>query len=128
MVDTKRHERGPAEGSHPAIRDIDDANSSARANSSAERRRPAESFPPFNDPAFSSEPAEPPPAALGGQVNPPKDTQYARHPEFSQDAANNRLPPGEFGNSEPIDHVNKKTRHSDGEKPSAQSKPYSPSQ
>ncbi|TWG53541.1 hypothetical protein [Aminobacter sp. J44] len=43
----------------------------------------------------------------------PEDTQYAGHEDFSQDAAGNKPPEG-FGNSEPADDVDAKTRHSDG--------------
>jgi hypothetical protein len=40
--------------------------------------------------------------------------------DFSQDAATNRKPKGNFGLSEPTDDVNEKTRHSDGQNPSKQ--------
>jgi len=51
-------------------------------------------FPPFNDPAFSAEAPEPvvPPDAPPLPDLPPKDTQYEGHPDFSQDAAQNRPP------------------------------------
>jgi hypothetical protein len=49
--------------------------------------RPEPVYPEHDDPAFSARPPQPPPAALAGKVNPPRDTQYAGHPEFSQDAA-----------------------------------------
>lgn len=78
---------------------------------------PAGSFPPFDDPAFSSEPAQPPPAEPANHEKPPKDTQYAGHPEFSQDAAKNKLPPGGFGNSEPVEETEEKARHSEGVNP-----------
>lgn len=52
-----------------------------------EDRRPESVFPPHDDPASSARPAEPPPASR--KTSPPRDTQYAGHPEFSQDAAVN---------------------------------------
>ena len=78
-------------------------------------RDPAESFPPFDDPAFSSKPAQPPvqPTAPSHEV-PPKDTEYAGHADFSQDAALDARPQG-IGNSELVDDVNGKTRHGGGE-------------
>jgi hypothetical protein len=80
--------------------------------------RPGEAFPPFDDPAHSSKPATPPPTDMATHRGPPKDTQYADHPDFSQDAAENKLPSGGIGNSERVDDVNEKTRHSDGQNPS----------
>lgn len=49
-------------------------------------RRPDTVFPPYDDPAFSKKAAD---TAAGSsrRTDPPKDTQYAGHPEFSQDAA-----------------------------------------
>lgn len=75
------------------------------------------SLPPFTDPAFSSEPA-------GRAVRPdapfykepPKDTEFAGHPDFSQDAAANKPPRG-MGNSEPVDDVVGKARRSEGLNP-----------
>lgn len=62
----------------------------------------------------------------------PDHTEYetgARHPvektqpddteKFSQDAAANKLPPSRVGNSEPIDDLNEKTRHSEGQNASS---------
>ena len=46
----------------------------------------------------------------------PRDTEYAGHPEFSQDAAANKPPKG-IGNSEPSSDVDAKTKHSDGVNP-----------
>jgi hypothetical protein len=46
----------------------------------------------------------------------PRDTEYAGHPEFSQDAAGNK-PPKDIGNSEPTDDIEAKTRHSEGVNP-----------
>ena len=46
----------------------------------------------------------------------PRDTEYAGHPEFSQDAAANK-PPKAIGNSESNSDVDAKTRHSDGVNP-----------
>lgn len=37
--------------------------------------------------------------------------------DFSQDAATNKLPPDAYGNTEPVDDENEKTRHSDGQNP-----------
>lgn len=36
---------------------------------------------------------------------------------FSQEAAKNRKPADDYGNTEPLDDVNEKTRHSDGQNP-----------
>ena len=46
----------------------------------------------------------------------PRDTEYAGHLEFSQDAAANK-PPKDIGNSEPTTDIGSKTRHSDGVNP-----------
>ena len=55
--------------------------------------RSGETFPPFSDPAFSSEPAKPPVKPNAPKHEPPpKDTQYEGHPDFSQDAAKNKPP------------------------------------
>lgn len=92
-----------------------------------DEERPAGSFPPFDDPAFASgapgetliNPMRSGPIAEVEQRNEeqarmaPKDTEYAGHPEFSQDAAANKPPRG-IGNSEPLDDVDEKTRHSEG--------------
>ncbi|MBD0413982.1 hypothetical protein ICI42_04880 [Tianweitania sp. Rool2] len=43
------------------------------------------------------------------------------HPEFSQDAATNKRPNDQFGLTEPTNDVDEKTRHSDGQQPSASS-------
>jgi len=54
---------------------------------------PAGSLPPFTDPAFSSKPASPavrPDAP--DRTAPPKDTEFAGHPDFSEEAAENRRP------------------------------------
>jgi hypothetical protein len=76
--------------------------------------RAAFSFPPFDDPAFSSRRAgSPVKQSAPIRPAPPKDTQYAGHPDFSQDAANN-TPPADIGNSEEVNDVNEKTHHSDG--------------
>ncbi|WP_156465014.1 hypothetical protein [Mesorhizobium sp. Root552] len=82
-----------------------------------EDERPNESFPPFDDPAFSAKPATP--AISESTVDPltmPKDSIFAGHPDFSQDAGKNKRPPG-LGNSKPSNDVNEKTRHSDGYNP-----------
>jgi hypothetical protein len=86
-------------------------------NSKDDDNHPAESFPPFDDPAFSPKPAQSPSSATGPSPNPQptqQDPIFADHPEFSQDAAKNTPPTG-IGNSEPLDDVNEKTRHSDGQ-------------
>jgi hypothetical protein len=70
-------------------------------------------FPPFDDPAHSPGPAVTERPTAPASENPPIDTQYAGHPQFSQDAASN-TPPDGIGNSEPVDDVDEKTRHSDG--------------
>lgn len=43
----------------------------------------------------------------------PRDTEFAGHPDFSQDAAANKPPRG-TGNSEPVDDADEETRHSNG--------------
>ncbi|MBI1620668.1 hypothetical protein [Aquamicrobium zhengzhouense] len=52
----------------------------------------------------------------------PKDTQYAGHEEFSQDAAGNKPPEG-IGNSETPEEVESKTRQSEGVNPPASQQP-----
>jgi hypothetical protein len=69
-------------------------------------------FPPFDDPAHSPGPDPEPQTPTPEQ--PSIDTRYAGHPHFSQDAASNTPPEG-IGNSEPVDDVDEKTRHSDGQ-------------
>lgn len=80
-------------------------------------------LPAFNDPAFSSDvPQTPVASATSPSHTPPADTEYAGHPEFSQQAAANR-PPANTGLSEPAEDVEAKTRHSEGvnpKEPSAQ--------
>ena len=66
-----------------------------------EAPRNSDELPAFTDPANSPKDAPPPPAESLGHVHPPKDTEYAGHPEFSQDAAGNKPPKG-IGNSEPL--------------------------
>lgn len=56
MPDSKRFERDPAEGSRTVV----DEQLKDSAASPEEERRPVEEFPPFDDPAFSAKPAEPP--------------------------------------------------------------------
>lgn len=67
---------------------------------------PAGSLPSFTDPAFSSEPATP--AVLPdapSHKKPPTDTEFAGHPDFSQDAAKNRRPEGELPNTRSREEV-----------------------
>ena len=52
----------------------------------------------------------------GGRVLQPKDTPDAND-DVSQEAAENRNPPGGVGNTEPSSDHNEKTRHYDGQKP-----------
>lgn len=99
--------------------------------SGADEERPAGSFPPFDDPAFASgapgevllNPMRSGPIAEVEARNEeqarmaPKDTEYAGHPDFSQDAAGNKPPRG-IGNSEPLNDVEEETRHSEGVEPS----------
>lgn len=81
--------------------------------------RTRESFPPFDDPASSARPAGSPVTPTSPvSADPPNDTQYAGHPDFSQDAASN-TPPSGIGNEERVDDVNEKTRHSDGQNPAS---------
>lgn len=45
--------------------------------------------------------------------------------DFSQDAATNKPPPSPFGNSEPVDDLDERTRQADGHKPSGTASPRS---
>jgi hypothetical protein len=58
-----------------------------------------------------------------GTREPVKKTQPDANEEFSQDAATNKLPPLPFGNSEPVDDIDEKTRHSDGQSPPFEGSP-----
>ncbi len=114
MQEDKHSERTPSDGSRRTIeREMQPTNSDGSSP-------PAEVFPPFDDPAFSAKPAEPPPVDPTHHIEPPKDTEYAGHPDFSQDAATNKRPPEHYGNTEPMDDVNEKTRHSEGQNPPSQ--------
>lgn len=116
MTDTKRFERDLA-GEPRSAKDTDLSDASEN-KPSQNGGVPADTFPRFEDPAFSSKPAEPAVKPHAPYVKqPPRDTEYAGHPDFSQDAATNKLPAGGFGNSEPLDDANEKTRHSDGQRP-----------
>ena len=75
---------------------------------------PAGSFPPFDDPAYSSDPATPAVSAdAPGYKSPPTDTEFAGHPEFSEDAAKNKLPEG-AGLTEKINENASNTGKSEG--------------
>lgn len=92
--------------SHPAA---DESDRDDKDDTSAPR--------PSSDPAFSAEPPDSPVQRdAPAYRRPPKDTEYAGHPEFSQDAAINPPPHG-IGNSEPVEDAEEKTRHSDGRNP-----------
>jgi hypothetical protein len=52
----------------------------------AEQRRPLQVFPPFDDPAFSPEPAQPPLGLTRSEPASAADFSYASHPEFTQNA------------------------------------------
>ncbi|WP_082549895.1 hypothetical protein [Mesorhizobium sp. Root157] len=82
---------------------------------SDEDNHPADRFPPFDDPAYSSKPATPAISEPRVDTDRPEDPIFAGHPEFSKDAAKNKLPPGKMGNATSLDDVNEKTRHSDGQ-------------
>lgn len=103
---------------HPDRQTLADA--AATKNNQPPRRAPAgdeADSPGSSDPAFSSEPATPAVRHDAPSYEaPPRDTEFAGHPDFSQDAAANRPPEG-IGNSEPADEANEKTRHSDGTNP-----------
>jgi len=74
----------------------------------------AGSLPAFTDPAFSSEPATPavlPDAPI--HKGPPKDTEFAGHPDFSEEAAKNRPPEG-MGLTEGTDENGSNTGKSEG--------------
>jgi hypothetical protein len=114
--DADDSDQGLASGLGPAqSRDIDNPEHDQISASQTDDRK--DEFPPFNDPAFSADrPGSPVQEAAVHYRSPPKDTQYAGHPDFSQDAAANEPPRG-FGNSEPADDVDEETRHSDGVNP-----------
>lgn len=67
---------------------------------------PAGSLPPFTDPAFSSRPGTPAvePDAPSYKA-PRKDTEFAGHPDFSQEAAKNKLPEGELPDTKSREEV-----------------------
>lgn len=73
-------------------------------------------LPKFTDPAFSNVHASSPPTETPLRSHAPEDTQYAGHPDFSQDAAANKPPKG-IGNSEAVEDDDEQTRHSDGVEP-----------
>lgn len=76
--------------------------------------RPEGALPPFTDPAFSPVPARPPVDCVPRDFTPPpKDTEFAGHPEFSEEAAGNKPPKG-MGLGEPVDEVDGKTAKSEG--------------
>lgn len=119
-----RHpEQDPAEGSRAIVerqlrtdnrdegrRDQDDR----RTPGSPDAGHPAGSLPPFTDPAFSSKPATP--AVLPDAPDhrlPPKDTEFAGHPEFSEDAAKNEPSDG-IGLTESMNEGEGKTGKSEG--------------
>ena len=119
-----RHpEQDPAEGSRAIVeRQLRAGNRDDERRDQGDRRtpgsrdagHPAGSLPPFTDPAFSSKPATP--AVLPDAPNyppPPKDTEFAGHPEFSEDAAKNEPPDG-MGLTEPMDEGEGKTGKSEG--------------
>lgn len=106
----KHPDQDPAEGSREIVerqlhtdeqrRDEQDG---SRTSGPPDAEHPAGSLPPFTDPAFSSKPATP--AVLPDAPDyspPPKDTEFAGHPEFSQDAAKNEPPDG-MGLTEAMD-------------------------
>lgn len=116
MADIKRFEQEPTRESSDTIES--GLHNSDNNKPSKHGGVPPETFPPFNDPAFSSARAEPPPTDPHAMPDPaPEDPIYAGHPEFSQDAGKNKLPPDGVGNSEPLSDANEKTRHSDGQRP-----------
>jgi hypothetical protein len=127
MPDTPRFERDPAEGSRSTVERQLEQDKAPIA--SEEEARPDESFPPFDDPGGSPERAGAPvkPEAPA-QTPPPKDTQYAGHPDFSQNAANNSRPSSGMGNSEPLNDFNETTRHSEGQSPPFEGSPSPPTE
>lgn len=52
-----------------------------------------------------------------GAREPIEKTQPDANEEVSQEVATNNLPPTRLGNSESVDDVNEKTRHSEGQNP-----------
>jgi hypothetical protein len=90
----------------------------------ADARRPAESFPPFDDPAFSAKPAQSPVQATAPSYDAPRDdTEYAGHPDFSQDAASNKPPKDGMGLTRPLGENSEETRQSDAQGPSVADPP-----
>ena len=80
----------------------------------SEDEYPAGSFPPYDDPAYSPDPATP---AVSHSTHerkpPPKNTEFAGHPDFSEDAAKNKPPRG-IGLSEKLDENALNTGKSEG--------------
>lgn len=132
MTDTRHPDQTPAEGSRSTVKrqlqgaGRNDAPGNGERDAPGHAGRPDEeypagSLPPFTDPAFSSKPAT-------GAVQPdaptytapPRDTEFAGHPDFSEDAARNRPPEG-MGLTEGVDEVEGKTGKSEGvdEKPAS---------
>lgn len=58
-----------------------------------------------------------------GVREPVEKVQADANEETSQVAGNNKLPPTPLGNSEPVDDVDEKTRHSDGHSPPFEGSP-----
>lgn len=116
MTKDKRSHRRLLEGVQSAsVKEMQDAKSSTPSEHGG---LPTDTFPPFDDPAFSAVPAKFP--AVDPTCTPhsaPQDPIFAGHPEFSQDAAKNKPPRKRFDNSEAVKNADEKTRHSDGQQP-----------
>jgi hypothetical protein len=119
MADSKRFEVDP---SHSTIET--ELQNNRNHEPSENGGVPADTFPPFDDPANSSRPAGSPvqPTAPVYPV-PPDDIEYAGHPDFSQDAASNKPPNDDMGLTRPLGETSEETRQSDAQGPSIASPP-----
>ena len=110
-------EDDPASDRDAAGENLNDPDRSTLGDFGTKEPRQPGKLPPFDDPAHTNKPAASP-VQKDAPVSspPPKDTEYAGHPEFSQDAAANRPPEG-IGNSEAVHDTDEHTRHSEGVNP-----------
>ncbi|WP_439501550.1 hypothetical protein [Aminobacter ciceronei] len=56
----------------------------------------------------------------------PKPDDSQKDDGVSQEAAENRKPADKYGNTEPVDETNEKTRHADGRNPPGKPNPEKP--
>lgn len=107
----------PAVDRDAAGENLSDPDRSTLGDAFTTKERQPDKFPRYDDPAHSNNPSGSPVQQSAPETpTPPENTEYAGHPEFSQDAAANQPPQG-IGNSESSDDIGEKTRHSDGVNP-----------